>query len=199
MPALRRGAPGERPGGGSPGGRRPRGPPGPGRLVPEEARRILGPEAILGLSTHSREEVLAARGLPLDYINIGPMSPTATKEHARYGTLGPDLVVELAEPQTLSPSPPWGKHQEAPPAGPVPEGTSDRGHGDRESAWPRIPAVRVRELLAESAGGRGRPAAGRGRASPRLFAGVHDHLHRCSAALPGEPRRIDPGRRGGAP
>lgn len=65
-------------------------------MSPEAARRILGPEAILGLSTHSREEVMAARGLPLDYINIGPMFPTATKEHARYGTLGPDLVAELA-------------------------------------------------------------------------------------------------------
>ena len=78
-----------------------------------------------------------------------PMFPTATKEHARYGTLGPDLVVELACGEARSPSPPWGQHQEAPPAGPVPQGTSDRGHGDRVWAWPRIPAVRVRELLAE--------------------------------------------------
>ena len=65
-------------------------------MGPEEARRILGPEAIIGLSTHNREEVLAARGRPLDYINIGPMFPTATKDHSRYGALGADAVLELA-------------------------------------------------------------------------------------------------------
>jgi thiamine-phosphate pyrophosphorylase len=71
-------------------------------MPPAEARRILGPEAVIGLSTHDREEVLAARDLPLDYVNIGPMFPTATKDHARYGTLGADRVLELSK---LSPFP----------------------------------------------------------------------------------------------
>lgn len=65
-------------------------------MPPEEARRLLGPKAIIGLSTHNRKEILAAQEQPLDYVNIGPMFPTATKEHARYGALGPDAVLELA-------------------------------------------------------------------------------------------------------
>jgi thiamine-phosphate pyrophosphorylase len=65
-------------------------------MSPAEARRLLGPNAIIGLSTHDRKEVLAAEDQPVDYINIGPMFATATKEHARYGTLGTDTVLELA-------------------------------------------------------------------------------------------------------
>ena len=65
-------------------------------MPPAEARRLLGPKAIIGLSTHDRKEVLAAQEQPVDYINIGPMFATATKEHARYGTLGTDAVFGLA-------------------------------------------------------------------------------------------------------
>lgn len=65
-------------------------------MPPAEARRILGPKAIIGLSTHDRKEVLAAQDQPVDYVNIGPMFPTATKDHARYGTLGLETVLELA-------------------------------------------------------------------------------------------------------
>lgn len=71
-------------------------------MEPQDARDMLGGDALIGLSTHNREEVLAARGKPLDYINIGPMFPTATKEHSRYGALGADAVLELAR---LSPFP----------------------------------------------------------------------------------------------
>lgn len=63
-------------------------------MDPAEARRILGPDAILGLSTHSEEEVLAALDLPLSYINIGPMFPTNTKEHLH--SLGLDEVLRLS-------------------------------------------------------------------------------------------------------
>lgn len=69
---------------------------GQGDMDPHEARRILGPDAILGLSTHNREEVMAAESAPVDYINIGPMFPTATKDHSQYGALGTDLVLELS-------------------------------------------------------------------------------------------------------
>lgn len=65
-------------------------------MDPEMARSLLGPEAIIGLSTHNRDEVLAAESQPVDYINIGPMFPTATKDHSRYGALGTDLVLELS-------------------------------------------------------------------------------------------------------
>ena len=65
-------------------------------MDPAEARRILGTEAVIGLSTHDRAEVEAAQGKPVDYINIGPMFATATKDHARYGTLGLAKVLELS-------------------------------------------------------------------------------------------------------
>jgi thiamine-phosphate pyrophosphorylase len=64
-------------------------------MDPVEARNILGPDAILGLSTHNEPEVLAAKDLPLDYINIGPMFATATKEHLHF--LGTDEVLRLAK------------------------------------------------------------------------------------------------------
>lgn len=65
-------------------------------MPPSEARRLLGPKAIIGISTHTVKEVETAQAQPVDYINIGPMFPTATKEHAHYGALGPDRVFELA-------------------------------------------------------------------------------------------------------
>jgi thiamine-phosphate pyrophosphorylase len=65
-------------------------------MHPTEARRILGPEAIIGLSTHNQEEVEVAQTLPLDYINIGPMFPTQTKDHSKYGALGLAKVLELS-------------------------------------------------------------------------------------------------------
>jgi thiamine-phosphate pyrophosphorylase len=43
------------------------------------ARRILGPEAIVGLSTHSRSELDAAVVQPVDYLSAGPVVPTPTK------------------------------------------------------------------------------------------------------------------------
>ena len=46
------------------------------------ARRILGETAVIGLSTHSPGQVIAALGLPIDYIAIGPIFSTSTKENA---------------------------------------------------------------------------------------------------------------------
>jgi thiamine-phosphate pyrophosphorylase len=45
-----------------------------------EARAILGPEAIIGLSTHSEEQIAAAAEEPVDYISVGPIWETPTKE-----------------------------------------------------------------------------------------------------------------------
>lgn len=55
-----------------------------------EARR-LGPELLIGVSTHNREEALAAWRDGADYYNIGPIYPTRTKEGAPI-FLGPDAV-----------------------------------------------------------------------------------------------------------
>ena len=68
---------------------------GQGDWDSKEARRILGPEAIIGLSTHDESEVLAAQNLPVSYINIGPMFPTRTKEHLH--ALGLDEVLRLSK------------------------------------------------------------------------------------------------------
>lgn len=43
------------------------------------ARRILGPGAIVGLSTHRPSELDASRGEPVDYVSAGPVEPTPTK------------------------------------------------------------------------------------------------------------------------
>lgn len=52
------------------------------------ARRILGDGAIIGLSTHSHEQAIAALGLPINYIAIGPIFSTTTK-------VDPDAAVGL--------------------------------------------------------------------------------------------------------
>jgi thiamine-phosphate pyrophosphorylase len=57
-------------------------------LPPEQARKILGPGAIIGFSTHSVEQATAALKLPINYIAIGPVFGTSTKQN-------PDPVVGL--------------------------------------------------------------------------------------------------------
>jgi len=46
---------------------------------PALARRILGPDAIVGFSTHAPAELDAAHAEPVDYVSAGPVSPTPTK------------------------------------------------------------------------------------------------------------------------
>lgn len=57
-------------------------------LPPGEARKLLGDAAIIGFSTHSVEQAVEAAKLPIDYLAIGPIFPTATKRD-------PDPVVGL--------------------------------------------------------------------------------------------------------
>jgi thiamine-phosphate pyrophosphorylase len=56
-------------------------------LSAEGARAILGPSAIIGLSTHDVEEALRAARAPVDYLAIGPIFETSTKTSGR-STLG---------------------------------------------------------------------------------------------------------------
>jgi thiamine-phosphate pyrophosphorylase len=49
-------------------------------MPPDKAREILGPDAIIGFSTHSVKQASAAIALPVDYIAIGPIFETLTKE-----------------------------------------------------------------------------------------------------------------------
>lgn len=64
-------------------------------MDPAEARRIMGPDAIIGLSTHSREQIEAAAQEPVDYISAGPIWETPTKEGRPATGLG--LIREAAE------------------------------------------------------------------------------------------------------
>lgn len=70
-------------------------------MAPAEAREIVGPDAIIGLSTHSIEQVRAAQSQPVDYISVGPVWETPTKA-GRPGT-GLELITAAAEASQL----PW--------------------------------------------------------------------------------------------
>ncbi len=48
-------------------------------MAPDEARRLMGEHAIIGLSTHGADDLARARGAPVDYISAGPVTPTPTK------------------------------------------------------------------------------------------------------------------------
>ncbi|MFB3140817.1 MAG: thiamine phosphate synthase [Candidatus Acidiferrales bacterium] len=43
------------------------------------ARRLLGPDKLIGFSTHNLEQIEAAASAPVDYLAFGPIFPTATK------------------------------------------------------------------------------------------------------------------------
>ena len=57
-------------------------------LPPAEARKLLGERAIIGFSTHNVEQASVASRLPIDYLAIGPIFPTSSKDN-------PDPVVGL--------------------------------------------------------------------------------------------------------
>ena len=60
-------------------------------LPPSAARRLLGPEVIVGFSTHSLEQLELSLRLPIDYVAVGPVYGTATKTDAA-PVVGLDLV-----------------------------------------------------------------------------------------------------------
>ncbi len=60
----------------------------------EEARELLGPDAIVGLSTHSPEQIADAAGRPVDYISAGPIWETPTK--AGRPAVGLELIAHAA-------------------------------------------------------------------------------------------------------
>ncbi|MDX6692415.1 MAG: thiamine-phosphate pyrophosphorylase [Blastocatellia bacterium] len=57
-------------------------------LPPAAARELLGDDAIIGFSTHTLEQALAAAQLPVDYIALGPIFNTSSKGN-------PDALVGL--------------------------------------------------------------------------------------------------------
>jgi thiamine-phosphate diphosphorylase len=67
-------------------------------LSPSEVRKIVGDAAVVGLSTHTAEEVAAALREPISYLAIGPVFGTATKAAADepVGIAGVEAAARMA-------------------------------------------------------------------------------------------------------
>ena len=65
-------------------------------LAPRDARKLIGPYALLGFSSHNLEQLSAAGGEPVDYVALGPVYPTSSKHN-------PDPVVGVDEVRRLRP------------------------------------------------------------------------------------------------
>ena len=64
-------------------------------LPPREVRQLLGKNKLIGLSTHSLEQVEEAQDSGwADYLGFGPAFPTATKGYS--AGLGPDAVLSAS-------------------------------------------------------------------------------------------------------
>ena len=79
---------------------------------PALARRLLGADAIVGLSTHAPTELDAAASEPIDYLSVGPVNETPTKpgrpgtglgyvEHATARSVRPWFVTGGVTPETV--------------------------------------------------------------------------------------------------
>ncbi len=63
--------------------------------LPVQVAKKLAPELLIGASTHSLEQALQAQKDGADYINIGPIFPTGTKEGAE-GSLGTEAITKIS-------------------------------------------------------------------------------------------------------
>ena len=63
--------------------------------LPAKVARQLAPELLIGTSTHSLEQALQAQKDGADYINIGPIFPTTTKEGVEH-CLGPEAIAVIS-------------------------------------------------------------------------------------------------------
>jgi len=50
-------------------------------LAPRDARRLLGPDAVVGFSSHNMAQLSAAGGEPVNYVAFGPVFATASKRN----------------------------------------------------------------------------------------------------------------------
>ena len=64
-------------------------------LTVDDVRRTVGPTAIVGLSTHTREQVDRALATSASYVAVGPVFDTATKSTG-YDARGLELVTYAA-------------------------------------------------------------------------------------------------------
>jgi thiamine-phosphate pyrophosphorylase len=58
---------------------------------PDIVREVMGPDKIIGLSTHSKQQAIAATTWPIDYIGVGPVYPTSSKA-STYKPVGTSLI-----------------------------------------------------------------------------------------------------------
>ena len=70
-------------------------------LPPAAVRRIVGEEALVGLSTHTPEQIAQALREPISYVAIGPVFGTATKDTG-YDAVGLAGVREAARAATAA-------------------------------------------------------------------------------------------------
>src|ERR1041385_5070814 len=59
-------------------------------LDPRDARRLIGPDALIGFSSHNVTQLCAGGGHPVDYVAFGPIFATGSK-------VRPDPVVGVDE------------------------------------------------------------------------------------------------------
>lgn len=64
-------------------------------LSPDDVRALVGQDGIVGLSTHTVEQVARACAAPIDYLAVGPVFGTRTKDTG-YDAVGLDLVRHAA-------------------------------------------------------------------------------------------------------
>jgi thiamine-phosphate pyrophosphorylase len=60
-------------------------------LSPRDARKLMGPDAVIGFSSHSARQLSAAGGEPVDYVALGPVFRTVSKCNP-YPVIGVDEV-----------------------------------------------------------------------------------------------------------
>jgi len=77
--------------------------------LPVAAARRIAPDLIIGASSHSLEEALAAQEAGAGYVNIGPIFPTATKPAA--SPLGLEAIERIAPRLRIPWSAMGGIHQ----------------------------------------------------------------------------------------
>ena len=59
-------------------------------LSPRDARKLMGPDPVIGFSSHNLDQLCAAGGEPVDYVAFGPVFRTGSK-------LNPDPTVGVEE------------------------------------------------------------------------------------------------------
>lgn len=62
--------------------------------VPEEAKKILGTDSIIGATVNTAEDIFRLKRAPIDYIGLGPFRYTTTKKNLSM-VLGPEGIRTL--------------------------------------------------------------------------------------------------------